>query len=130
MIGAASRYRLSLHNAERSGSARPDEAAALRDRAKQLAEQVKAKPGHPGKANAHQAKQTGLGDLSALAQSVHLDAASLEDVLRALSPTEAGAHIGQAGPTSPEAASSTVLDLAAQTGEAERSLLRNLPAGA
>lgn len=74
--------------------------------------------------------RTGLGDLTALAQTVHLDAASLEDVLRALSPTEAvGAYVGQAGSASPEAASSTVLDLAAQAGEAERSLLRTLPAG-
>jgi hypothetical protein len=77
------------------------------------------------------ALRTGLRDLTALADATRLDPDALQHVLRALSP--AGAESTQppppSGPDEPVPASSTVLDLAAQAGQAERDLLRTLPAG-
>jgi hypothetical protein len=49
VLEASSHYRLALHTAELSGAAPPDDVAALRGRAKELADQVKAKPVKTGR---------------------------------------------------------------------------------
>lgn len=73
--------------------------------------------------------RTDLGELTALARTTHLDAAALEHILRALSPAETSGAVSLRTDQDLQEASSTVLDLAGQAGQAERYLLRTLPAG-
>ncbi|MRK02714.1 FUSC family protein [Aeromicrobium sp. S22] len=76
--------------------------------------------------------RTGLHDLTVLVDATRPTPAELDEVLLALSPTEMVVPDGPGsgtGPEQPRQASSTAQELAQQTGEAERYLLRTLPAG-
>lgn len=74
--------------------------------------------------------RSGLRDLTALADATELTSDELDRVLKALSPVDPGSQDEQ-GSAAPEgsgaAPSSTLWDLAQQTGSAERYLLRTLP---
>ncbi|MCD9199761.1 FUSC family protein [Aeromicrobium wangtongii] len=114
-----------------SAPARPDH-AALQRQAVQKQEELVPDHDHLDDAQLDQLDRlrTSLQDLTALSEVTRLDPAALDRVVRALSP--AGAPVpalddGRAGAPAQEA-SSMALDLAQQAGDAERALLRTLPA--
>ncbi|MCL3817513.1 FUSC family protein [Aeromicrobium wangtongii] len=114
-----------------SAPALPDH-AALQRQAAQKQEELVPDHDHLDDAQLDQLDRlrTSLQDLTALSEVTRLDPAALDRVVRALSPVGAPVPAlddGLAGAPAQEA-SSMALDLAQQAGDAERALLRTLPA--